>query len=88
MRKKISSMVAHINSKNRWTIIGWHRHGVARSEDDTEEILSNDTVGHIVYLMPSNMDNLQDEVHIKYDPPSITSSNNSNEDSAVSNSVS
>ena len=67
MREAINRMVDHVNNASGWTIVGWHRRGVLDADDDGDEILSNDTTGHISYLMPTNLNDL-DAKFVKYKP--------------------
>jgi hypothetical protein len=68
MRRDINEMVRLINNRNGWTIVGWHRRGVLGANEEGEELLSNDTTGHISYLMPTNPGDI-DNTFRKFVPP-------------------
>ena len=68
IRKSVKAMVAHINSRGGWTVIGWHRRGTKHTSDEAEEVLANKTAGHISYLMPTDLDDLDHEDCKPHDP--------------------
>lgn len=53
IRNRIPLLVQHINNAHGWTIIGWHRRGTVRQQND-EILIANKTKGHLVYLMPTD----------------------------------
>jgi len=55
IRQQVHAMIEHVNNHGGWTLIGWHRRGVHRVQND-EILVSNKTLGHLVYVMPTNED--------------------------------
>jgi len=69
MRNAVKVIIDHINDNGGWTVIGWHRRGIiGATGDESDELLSNDTLGHISCLMPSNPQVLLPDSYIKYTP--------------------
>ena len=80
MRREIKSMVAHVNTNGGWTIIGWHRRGVyGTAGEESEEMLANDTAGHISCLKPTKATAIENnEEYKKFAPPAPSSQNTQN----------
>ena len=76
IRTTTTALTNYINDNGGWTVLGWHRRGVHRVQND--EILAvNDTKGHLVLLRPSNPNCLSEDnfVNNKIHTPSINNVN-------------
>jgi hypothetical protein len=50
----VHNIVAYVNANGGWRVCGWHRQGLRTEQDTGEDILSSNTMGHLVLLEPTN----------------------------------